>query len=413
MRRAYVLDDELPIGELVCKVLETCGIVPRQFTSPMPFFAELDVAAPELIVLDLSLGQSDAVEVIRHLKVIDYRGNVLLISGRYGKTLDEITQVGQRHGLAMLRPLRKPFRAAELKQRLSRGATDEARFAAPGFQPDASAPERAPVQLEEALSNSWLELWYQPKIDLRSLAVCGAEALVRARHPALGIVMPDRLLPPSGDPDYQPLTAFVVERAMADWARFARQGLHLKLSVNAPVSVMRLPSFITLVRSVLPADPKFPGLIVEVTEDEAIRDSKLTHEISSQLKLYNVDISIDDFGSGNASLSRLNDLSFAEVKIDRSFVAGCASNRLQHGLCRTVVDLAHRFGATACAEGVDTVEDLHALINMRCNSAQGFLFAEAMPAAELASTLLVDSAKSLEALLRMSSRKNHWLAQSA
>jgi EAL domain-containing protein (putative c-di-GMP-specific phosphodiesterase class I) len=280
--------------------------------------------------------------VIRHLEVNKYRGKLLLISGRDETTLNEITQIGEKRGLAMLPPLKKPFRSADIKQRLSSNTTG--------------------TEHCKALRNNWLELWYQPKVDLKSFSVYGAEGLVRARHPVHGIIEPARLLPAAGDPAYWTLSRFVIERAMADWAAFARQGLHPILSVNAPVSVISMPAFIALVRSVLPSDPAFPGLIVEVTEDEVIHDSAWVREIANQLKLYNVGISIDDFGSASASLSRLNDLPFTEVKIDRSFVLGCSSNHLKRSVCQTVVDLAHRFGATVCAEGVETVEDLRGLI---------------------------------------------------
>src|ERR1700722_8884269 len=116
---AYVLDDEPKIAALVCKVLGACGIVPRQFTSPEPFLAQLKDLPPDLVVLDLSLGQSDAVEIIRHLEILKYKGRVLLISGRDETTLGEIARIGERHGLTMLTPLRKPFRLVDLKQRLA------------------------------------------------------------------------------------------------------------------------------------------------------------------------------------------------------------------------------------------------------------------------------------------------------
>jgi EAL domain-containing protein (putative c-di-GMP-specific phosphodiesterase class I) len=154
-----------------------------------------------------------------------------------------------------------------------------------------------------------------------------------------------------------------------------------------------------MVRSLLPTDASFPGLTIEITEDEIIVDPKWAREIATQLKLYNVGISIDDFGSAYASLSRLNDLSVIEVKIDRSFVSGCASDRLKHGLCQTVVDLAHRCGATACAEGVETPEDLRELVNMEYDTAQGFLFAEPMPADKFAATLLSQSGRLMQARL--------------
>jgi EAL domain-containing protein (putative c-di-GMP-specific phosphodiesterase class I) len=312
----------------------------------------------------------------------------------------------------MLAPLRKPFRPADLRQRLAI-APVEARPSAGGPHLIAKTPEPAHVSLIEALRNKWIEVWYQPKVDLKSLSVCGAEALVRARHPTHGVIGPASLLPPAGDAAYESLSKLVIERATADWGSFVDQGLRLRLAVNVPISVIHTPGFITMVRSLLPADPTFPGLTVEITEDEVIRDPQLAREIATQLKLYNVGISIDDFGSAYASLSRLNDLPVIEVKIDRSFVYGCASDRLKHGLCQTVVDLAHRFGASACAEGVETADDLRALIKMQCDTAQGYLFAEPMPAATFAGTLMARSGKSMQALLEKSSSERQWLAQIA
>jgi len=409
---AYVLDDEPQIAALVCKVLGACGIAPRQFTSAEPFLAALEDSPPELVVLDLSLGQSDAVEIIRHLEILKYKGEVLLISGRDEATLVEIAQIGERHGLTMLAPLRKPFRPADLKQRLA-APHGEPHPVVAEHPPAAKMPKGTTLQLVDALRNNWLEVWYQPKIDLKSMSVCGAEALIRARHPYHGVILPAELLPPAGHPAYEPLSKFVIEQAVADWGRFVDQGLRLRLAVNVPVSVIHTPNFIPMIRSLLPTDASFPGLTIEITEDEIIRDPKWAREIATQLKLYNVGISIDDFGSAYASLSRLNDLPVIEVKIDRSFVSGCASDRLKRGLCQTVVDLAHRFGATACAEGVETPEDLRELITMQCDTAQGFLFAEPMPAGRLAATLLARSGKLMQLRLERSRGDPQWLAQTA
>lgn len=116
--RAYVLDDEPQIGALVCRVLQACGFASRQYNSRAPFLEELKASPPELVVLDLSLGQPDAIEVIRDLEVSKFQGKVLLISGRDETTLKEITQIGEKHGLVMLPPLEKPFRLADVRCRL-------------------------------------------------------------------------------------------------------------------------------------------------------------------------------------------------------------------------------------------------------------------------------------------------------
>jgi two-component system, cell cycle response regulator len=115
--RAFVLDNEFKIAAIVGKVLEAGGFAARTFTAVPQFFAELTLDPPDLVVLDLSLGDSNAVEIICRLKASGYGGKVLLIGGRDETTLCDITQVGANHGLAMLPPLKKPFRPADVRQR--------------------------------------------------------------------------------------------------------------------------------------------------------------------------------------------------------------------------------------------------------------------------------------------------------
>src|SRR5580658_6060738 len=234
---AFILDDEVQIGALVVQALKACGLASRQFTKSDPFLKEIELSPPALVVLDLALGQSDAVEIIQRLKVLKYKGGILLISGRDAATLAAIAKIGERHGMVMLEPVRKPFRASDIRKSLARHNAEPGTDAKES-PPAPRAPKQIKVQLAEALRNNWLELWYQPKIDLKTLSVAGAEGLLRARHPELGIITPENILPPPGDPSYAPLSAFVVERAMKDWKCFADQGLPLKLAVNVPVSVL-------------------------------------------------------------------------------------------------------------------------------------------------------------------------------
>lgn len=206
--------------------------------------------------------------------------------------------------------------------------------------------------------------------------------MIRLRHPREGVVLPGQFLPAPGDPLYRPLTEYVVWQSLRDWAIFARNGMTQRLAINVPASILQRPEFVSNLRRQLPDHPKFPGLIVEITEDEAIRDPELAREIAVQLKLYNVFVSIDDFGSGYSSLARLKELPFVEIKLDRSFVQGCATDHRKRGMCEAVVELARRFHITAVAEGVETEEDLKVLIDIGCDVAQGFLFARPMPSHE-------------------------------
>ena len=389
-RAVYVLDDDARVRSSVVYILADGGYQPVEFSEPAPMLEQLKLVVPEIIVLDLALGKSDAVDVMRHLVDLKFVGKILLISGRDEITLNEIQGIGERHGLSMLPSLRKPFRAVELTSRLSSRtvAVDQAPTRTPG--------EKITVDLLTAIDSGWLELWYQPKIDLRSFVVCGAEALLRARHPVHEILTPAALIPPAGSVLHQPLAKFVIRRTMQDWRFFAGCGMPLKLSINMPVSVINAPDFMSGLREQLPTDTQFPGLVIEVTEDEVIRDLQWIREVSTQLKLYDVGISIDDFGTAHSSLSRLLELPCVELKLDRSFVANCAFEPLKYAVCQTVVDLAHRVGSRVCAEGVEKVEDLMAIIRMGCDTAQGYIFAKAMPPGSFATDIIARRAELAE-----------------
>ncbi len=379
-RSALILDDDPKVGLVLCKLLTALGVANRHFVDPLAFLAETRVNHPELILLDLALGQSDAIDLIRKLEVLKYRGRVLLVSGKDVTILNEAERIGRAHGLWMLPPLQKPVRMADIAGRLDAPSQPPADAGHAGDHAERHPAPRA--DLEEALREKWLEVWYQPKVCLRSLSVSGAEALVRVRHPRQGLVQPIDFLPPASDPLYKPLTAFVMRRAMSDWVAFAQRGFSLKLAVNIPASVLNAPGFVDVLRRMIPSDEGFPGVVLEITEDEIIRDPEWLREIATQVRLYNAAISIDDFGSAYASLSRLKDLPFSELKLDRSFVTGCADDPLKRSLCQTVVDLGHRFGASVCAEGVEEESDLRSLMSQSFDTVQGYFFAKPMPAAD-------------------------------
>ena len=156
-------------------------------------------------------------------------------------------------------------------------------------------------------------------------------------------------------------------------------GPSLKLAINVSVNdLMKLPIH-SLVRELRPNDARWSGLILEVTEDQAVRDIALTQEIATQLSIYDIVLALDDFGSGYSHLARLKELPFAEVKLDRNLVADCGEDRQNASLCETAIELAHHFGATVVAEGIEKRSELQALTAMGCDIGQGFLFAPPMP----------------------------------
>ena len=240
-----------------------------------------------------------------------------------------------------------------------------------------------PVGLADILDRGWLELFYQPKIELKTKRLVGAEGLVRARHPTQGLLNPGVFLPGASESDMLRLTERVIITALQDWQACAAAGIPLKLSVNVPVSALVKLPIAGILRQWRPRTSTWPGLIMEVTEDEIIHDLKIANEVADALREFNCTLALDDFGAGYSSLARLRQLPFSELKIDRSYVVNCHVDRVNAGLCETIVELARRFGLKTVAEGIETPHESHKLQGIGCDIGQGYLFGKPMPKAQL------------------------------
>jgi EAL domain-containing protein (putative c-di-GMP-specific phosphodiesterase class I) len=240
-----------------------------------------------------------------------------------------------------------------------------------------------PVWLADILDRGWLELFYQPKVDLKTKRLVGAEGLVRARHPTQGLLSPGVFLPGASESDMLRLTERVIITALQDWQACAAAGIPLKLSVNVPVSALVKLPITGILRQWRPRTSTWPGLILEVTEDEIIHDLKIANEAADALREFNCTLAVDDFGAGYSSLARLRQLPFSELKIDRSYVMNCHVDRVNAGLCETIVELARRFALKTVAEGIETPHESHKLQGIGCDIGQGYLFGKPMPKAQL------------------------------
>jgi EAL domain-containing protein (putative c-di-GMP-specific phosphodiesterase class I) len=235
------------------------------------------------------------------------------------------------------------------------------------------------IAIAEALRNHWFEIWYQPKIDLKRKCLAGAEALAHLCHPELGVLPAGSFIAEVDADGIVQLAEQALLATLRDWTMFDEAGFNLHLSVNVPVGALLKLPIAQLADEYRPRVERWPGLIVEVTEDQIVRDVALAKQLAAQLQACNMAIAIDEFGAGYSSLSSLRDLPFAEIKIDRGFVGGCATDATNAAICQTAIDLAHRLGSAAAAAGADGMADLQALMVMGCDFGQGALIAPAMP----------------------------------
>jgi EAL domain-containing protein (putative c-di-GMP-specific phosphodiesterase class I) len=243
----------------------------------------------------------------------------------------------------------------------------------------APAGATSQMDLDEAINSGWIEFWYQPKIDLRKKQLAGAEAYARARHPVHGIAMPGAFMPNATETSVIALSEMALHSALKAGLTFSKLGLNLRLTVNIPVPALERIRVEDIVRSYRPQASKWAGLIIDVPEEQIVTDLALAGELSTRLERCNVRLAIDDFGRGTSSLARLGEMPFHELKLDRSFVADCGTDKVNAPLCKTVIDLAHNYGRVAVAIGIEKAADAMALVSMGCDYGQGFLLGQPMP----------------------------------
>ena len=225
-------------------------------------------------------------------------------------------------------------------------------------------PADGKITLREVLRRNWEELWYQPKIDLRSKRLVGAEGLVRARRPDGSIIPPAEFLPGAKEDEMLVLTERVILAALRDFEDCAALGASVKLSVNVPVSALVKLPIAQILREERPSAPTWPGLILEVTEDEALNDLKIANDVADELRELDCTLSLDDFGAGYSSLARLRQLPFGELKIDRSYVIELPRRPRQ---CRAVRD-HHRAGQAFRAQDRGRGHRDHATRATKCRT---------------------------------------------
>ena len=373
--RACVADGKRHLRAFLAEVLEDLGFVTSECASTGELQAVLASGLPDLILLGIAADGIEPGQFLQTLVREAFDGKVLVVGARDSIIVRAVQQVGEEYGLAMLPPLTTPFAAETLRERIAM------------LLPDEPAPSPA-VHVGEALHAGWLELWYQPKIDARTLIRSGAEALVRMRHPTWGVVPPAYFIPDEDDPHLRDLSEFVIERAVQDWHYLLERQSPVDLAINLPASYLREPQAVRDLCRRMPAHPAFGGLTIEIDSEEAIRDLDLLVEVAREMRLHNIGLSIDNLGANWPSLMDLDRIPFIKLKADRTFVTGSGHDRLTRTVCRHIVELAQGHGAHAIAEGVESRADLIAANEVGFDLVQGFLFGKPMPLKKFARSTL-------------------------
>jgi EAL domain-containing protein (putative c-di-GMP-specific phosphodiesterase class I)/CHASE2 domain-containing sensor protein len=246
-------------------------------------------------------------------------------------------------------------------------------------------------ELRRGLESGQLFVAYQPKLHLRSSKISHAEALVRWRHPTDGLVAPDRFIPLAEETGVvREITRFVLRQAIADCLAAAKAGTRIGVSINVSATDLGRADFaqeIIWMVSGAGLDPA--DLTFEVTESSIIRSKQTAIEVLRTLRDHGFRLSIDDYGTGQSTLSYLKTLPVHELKIDKSFITSLGHSERDHIMVKSTIDLAHALGLTVVAEGVEDIATARRLNELECDYAQGYLVGQAMPLKDLLSTASV------------------------
>lgn len=338
------------------------------------------VGTADAVVLDINMPGADGMEFFRHLAAMGYSGCVALFSGEAPAVLESTLQLARSHGLHVAGALCKPPRVDELQQlvRACSHGTAPVRQPAAAWLPDES-------ELRRAIAAGEIVCAYQPKVALASGLLAGVEALARWRHPQRGLVSPGSFIPlAEASGAIGELTRSVFEQAFAQLAAWRAQGLQLSMSVNASAHDLCDLQFAEFVSDCAQRHRVLPEwVVVEVTESGLGGDPRLLVEVMSRLRLRRFALSIDDFGNGYSTLSKLRDVVFDEIKIDHGFTHAAHESLRHEAIFDTSVALGTRLGMRVVAEGVEDRLDWEFCRNHGVELAQGYFIGRPIDGAEL------------------------------
>ncbi len=260
------------------------------------------------------------------------------------------------------------------------------------------AYHEAMLRIRQGLDNQEFELYYQPKVDLTTRQVIGAEALIRWNHPERGFLLPGDFLADIRNSELEiNLGEWVINTALSQLTRWREQGFMMDVSVNIAARHLQFEGFVKYLERAFIDYPNLqPGCLhIEILETAALENFVEVTATMEACRTIGTRFALDDFGTGYSSLTYLHRLPIDTLKIDQSFVRDMLVDKGDNAIVKGVIALAKAFGLKTVAEGVESMEHFDALLAMNCESGQGYGIALPMPASDFVGWALTNSAHSL------------------
>ena len=343
-------------------------------------------APPDFVIADLETPGMDGVTFLRMLSQEPSPPRVVLASAHDPSVLRSVDEMAKIYGLSVLGAIPKPVTLEALRGFLHTVRTETAPAGrASGGRSRAPMETYTPDEIGLAIAAGQIIPWYQPKIEIATGRLAGVEALARWQHPTKGVLGAGAFIPVIESlPVIDELSHSILTQALAQLRRWERVGLSVPVSVNLPGGALADPGLAdrlsVLVRS---AGIEPSSVVIEVTETTVSRERALAIETLARLRMAGFGLSLDDYGTGYASMEMLKSMPVTEVKVDRRFVHGASRDPKATAVLASLLELASGLSLTAVAEGVETEEDLVLLEALQCPYAQGYVIAKPMPGDDL------------------------------
>jgi EAL domain-containing protein (putative c-di-GMP-specific phosphodiesterase class I) len=243
------------------------------------------------------------------------------------------------------------------------------------------------IDLDVALVNNWIEFWYQPRIDLKSRMLIGAECIARLRHPIHGVLKRTSFLPNASESGLRILGRNAIRAAVTDWRLFLKMGHNIPIATYLPRAMWDGGHMMSALRRYHPGMSEWPGMSFDIDCAELEAGFPLEAYADKLMEYHGVRIGLNEFRSSPRTLAALQDFPFSKLKLPRNVVQGISDDPEKQRLCRETIDLAHSSGTRVAAIGVEGRDDIRFLMAAGCDIAQGGLFSPPLPSAEFVALL--------------------------
>ena len=373
-KRILVVDDSVTMRDMLQQFLQDSNYAVSTASTGKQALDLLQTERYEVIITDLEMPEMDGFGLIKGISELDWDPAVILVSSHDTRILHSAREMALAYSVNLLGSLSKPIDKQELTQALTQVAATRS------SSRTGSETVLAETEFMRGLMSDGLTPVFQPKIDVETRELAGAEVFARWKAPGGGLLGAGAVVRVAREKGYMDvLTYRMLELALEQQGKWKRQGQEVRLSINVASENLRKEDFADVVTQLAEQFEVQPDMIrLELAESDFTVDERIPMEVMSRLSQRGFGLALDDFGTGFASLMRLQSIPFDEMIIDREFVGRAYEDETARIILESAIDLSHKLGLKCTCEGIEDENHLKMAIDMGADTVQGYYIGKPM-----------------------------------